>query len=147
MKETQANLLCSVAKLIFAEKSGNWKVYVAYRPNNESDDELTKHNEATQLSRIDNVEFYLDDRLHYYNEKIGLYMDIACELLDEDGRLAGNMDWLHIGFNHDSMDLCIDHNDNLYRIANYSKESITEILPLLKSKCFREDELYAPFVC
>ena len=139
--ENQAEILCAIAKKIITESSGNWLLYATYRPANGIDDNLTKECECYILNTEEKVANYLCARIETYNPKIGMFIDVACETVDIDG----NIDWCHVGFANESMDLIIDHYDNNQMIENMSIAILEQPTNLLKNTIFAPEKGYALF--
>ncbi|UKA04833.1 hypothetical protein [Photobacterium damselae] len=148
LQETQSDLLCAIAELVLSEKSGNWGLYAAYRPVNGKDDLLTKENECWILDSNEEVEAYLSSRVENYDPEIGMFIDVCCENVDSAGELVGDMDWCHVGFAADSMDLIIDSevlNVNLV-INDFNLSSVKKVKELLEEKVYLASDGYAPFI-
>ena len=145
-QEKQAEILCAIAKDIIKEQSGNWLLYVTYRPANGIDDNLTKDRECCMLITECEVVEYLHTRIETYDPKIGMFIDVACEMVDKEGNVACHIDWCHVGFADESMNLTIDYYDNNRMVENMSTTTIEEPLNLLRSEIFSSENGYAPFI-
>ena len=132
----QAVIIRCISKLILLERSGNWKLFVACRPVGDAGDKLTDGNASARLKGLNNVDFYLEDRIEMYDSRIGIFVDITCEMLNLDGSLKGVVGRLHLGFEHNSSDLIIDYCGVTTVISNFKKEDISILIPQIQSKCF-----------
>lgn len=146
--ETQANILRSIAEIVLSEVSGNWKLYATYRPTAEKDDLLTKDNECCILNSEEKLDRYLSSRIASYDANIGMFVDVACETVDKDGELAGELHWCNVGFANENMDLIVDVDGKheVLVIRDFCLNDAQKAIELLTQEVFKASDGYAAFI-
>lgn len=144
VKHQQTEKLLGLCERIFKEtKQPHWLIYATFRP--ELTDPLGDSVQAQLLNSMDMVKEYLNKRVEHYDPEHGIFVDIACQ--HTGSRETEGIEWVHVGFEHDSTDLVIqneDHfTDDTYRIIDYTPEKFHEVAALLTNKCFPYKENFS----
>ncbi|AXX63919.1 hypothetical protein FORC53_5580 [Vibrio vulnificus] len=144
VKHQQTEKLLGLCERIFKEtKQPHWLIYSTFRP--ELIDPLGESLEAEMLNTMDAVKAYLNMRLERYDPEHGIFVDIACQ--HTGSRETEGIEWVHVGFEHDSTDLVIQREEHLtddkYRISDYTPEKFHEVVALLSNDCFPYKEKFS----
>lgn len=146
--QQQKELLSQIGiKTLQDNPNEGWFVYASFHGGSEAGvpDPLGDDIEATMLTTKEEIEEYLTSRSSYYHNDLGLFVDIACQYVDE----SKGVDWWRVGFEHESGSLVFKAEDssNEYLIPDFTMDKFDEAISILETCCFPRIEEYRGWGC